>query len=450
MQSGYKSLKQEIKKTIVLALPICMGQLGHVLTSVADYTMLGHTNPLEMAGATFATSVFFPLMIFGLGFGLGLTPLVANANGAKDFEKQKKLFVTGFKVNFLIGVLILVLLLWVGRYLNVFNQPDDVINVCTKYFVLISLSIIPIMLFSALKQYLEGLQNTWTPMIISLIGNVLNIILNYLLIFDHGSYGGLGIEGAGWATLFSRTFMFLTFIGYYLYRKKLRGVLISVFKNVMNFTYLKEIINISLPISVYMFFEVTAFSAATFMMGWVSEAHIAAHQAALSLASISFVIAMGVGNAGSIRSATYLGEGSVYKIKGVVNSVVTISLVLSALFAFVFLFFNAHLPLFFVDSAETQIITLTSVLLVYAALFQFSDGLQVVFQGLLQGIGDVKIPSIIAAAAYWLIGLPLGYILTFYTTIGYSGVWIGLSVGLTFSAILQITRYKFSFKKLLS
>ena len=114
------------------------------------------------------------------------------------------------------------------------------------------------------------------------------------------------------------------------------------------------------------------------------------------------------------------------------------------------MFFNAHLPLFFVDSAETQIITLTSVLLVYAALFQFSDGLQVVFQGLLQGIGDVKIPSIIAAAAYWLIGLPLGYILTFYTTIGYSGVWIGLSVGLTFSAILQITRYKFSFKKLLS
>ena len=221
MQSGNKSLKQEIKKTIVLALPICMGQLGHVLTGIADYTMLGHTNPLEMAGATFATSVFFPLMIFGLGFGLGLTPLVANANGAKDFEKQKNLFVTGFKVNFLIGLLILVLLLWVGRYLNLFNQPDDVIDVCNKYFVLISLSIIPIMLFSALKQYLEGLQNTLTPMIISLIGNVLNIILNYLLIFDHGSYGGLGIEGAGWATLFSRTFMFLTFIGYYLYRKKL-------------------------------------------------------------------------------------------------------------------------------------------------------------------------------------------------------------------------------------
>ena len=450
MQSGYKSLSQEIKKTIVLALPICTGQLGNVLTSVADYTMLGHANPVEMAGATFATSVFFPFMIFGLGFGLGLTPLVANARGAKDFEKQKNLFVTSFKVNFLIGVLILCLLFWIGRHFNLFNQPDNVIDVCRKYFVLISLSIIPIMLFSTLKQYLEGLQNTLTPMIISLIGNVLNIILNYLLIFDHGGYGGLGIEGAGWATLFSRTFMFLTFFGYYLYFKKLRSVLISAFKNMTNFTLLKEITNISLPISVFMFFEVTAFSVATFIMGWVSEAHIAAHQAALSLASISFVIAMGVGNAGSIRSATYLGEGNLRKIGGVAKSVVTISLVLSTLFASIFLFFNDYLPLFFVDSDEKRIITLTSVLLLYAALFQFSDGLQVVFQGLLQGIGDVKIPSIIAAAAYWLIGLPLGYILTFYTNTGYTGVWIGLSVGLTFSAILQIARYKFSLRKLMS
>jgi MATE family multidrug resistance protein len=198
-----------------------------------------------------------------------------------------------------------------------------------------------------------------------------------------------------------------------------------------------------------MFFEVTAFSAATFMMGWISEAHIAAHQAALSLASISFVVLMGVGNSGSIRSATYLGEQKIVGIKNVLFSVVIISLLLSALSAFVFLFLNEDLPFLFVNANESEIVELTSCLLLYAALFQFSDGLQVVFQGLLQGIGDVKIPSIIAISSYWLIGIPLGYLLTFYTSFGYSGVWIGLTVGLTFSAIFQIIRYFYSFKRLL-
>ena len=450
MQLKLKLLKQEIKKTAYLALPISIGQLGHVLTGVADYTMLGHTNPLEMAGATFATSVFFPFMILGLGFGLGLTPLVANSNGSGDSHKLRNLFKTGFKINFLIGLLLFSLLLLISSNLYLFYQPPEVIKVCKEYFILISISIIPIMIFSALKQFIEGLQNTITPMIISLLSNVLNVVLNYLLIFDHGSFGGLGIEGAGWATLISRSLMVIAFLGFYFWRSKLRTILFSVVKDIFHFGHLNEILNIGLPISIYMFFEVTAFSAATFMMGWISEAHIAAHQSALSLASISFVVIMGVGNSGSIRSATYVGEQKLNKVKNVLVSVVIISLILSTISAVVFLVFNSSLPFLFVNSNEVQIINFTSNLLLYAALFQFSDGLQVVFQGLLQGIGDVKIPSVMAVASYWLVGIPLGYILTFHTNVGYSGIWIGLSVGLTISAILQITRYRYSFKKLLA
>ena len=159
---------------------------------------------------------------------------------------------------------------------------------------------------------------------------------------------------------------------------------------------------------------------------------------------------MGVGNAGSIRSATYVGENRLRKVKGVVISVVAISLFLSLIAAVLFLTFKDTLPLIFVNAEETQIIKLSSVMLLYAALFQFSDGLQVVFQGLLQGIGDVKIPSLIAVASYWLVGLPVGYYLTFNTEVGYPGVWIGLSLGLTISAILQITRYKYSFRNLIN
>lgn len=448
MQLKLKSLKREIKLTALLALPISMGQLGHVLTGVADYTMLGHTKPLDMAGATFATSVFFPLMILGLGFGLGLTPLVANANGARDKNKLKTLFRTSLKLNLLLGLVLFAFLFWLSGHLDWFNQPDDVLKTCKKYFLLISVSIIPIMVFQALKTFLEGLKDTLTPMIISLLSNVLNVVLNYFFIFDHGLYGGMGIEGAGWATLISRVFMVVAFIAVYLWRKRLRVIFIASLNRLTEFANLKEILNIGLPISTYMFFEVTAFSAATFMMGWISDDHISAHQAALSLASISFVICMGVGNAGSIRTATYVGEERLGKIKGVVASVVSISLFLSSIAAAVFLVFKDYLPLIFVDAQETQIVEFTSVMLLYAALFQFSDGLQVIFQGLLQGIGDVKIPSLIAIASYWLIGLPFGYYLAFHTNVSYPGVWIGLSVGLTISAILQVARYKYSFKKL--
>lgn len=450
MQLELKSLRQEIKQTAILAIPISLGQLGHVLTGVADYTMLGHTDPLQMAGATFATSVFFPVMILGLGFSLGLTPLVAKANGARDNNKLKALFRTGFKLNLILGLLLFLGLFGLGESLILFNQPPKVLAVCKNYFLLISISIIPIMLFQALKTFLEGLQDTKTPMVISLLGNILNVVLNYFLIFDHDGFGGLGIEGAGWATLIARSMMFIGFLGFYLAKPTLRAALTSLISSIVDFKYLKEILNIGLPISTYMFFEVTAFSAATFMMGWISDDHITAHQAALSLASISFVVCMGIGNAGSIRSATYVGEQKLNKIKGVVASVVIISLVLSLLAALVFLLFKDALPLIFVDAQEVQIVEFASVMLLYASLFQFSDGLQVIFQGLLQGIGDVKVPSLIAIASYWLVGLPFGYYLCFNTTVGYPGVWIGLAIGLTISATLQILRYRSSFRKLIS
>jgi|TARA_B110000261_G_scaffold23528_1_gene25232 MATE family multidrug resistance protein len=444
-----RSLLQEIKKTAVLALPISIGQLGHVLTGVADYTMLGHTVPLEMAGATFATSVFFPIMILGLGFSIGLTPLVAKANGAKDSRKVKTLFRTGFKLNLILGLLLLGVLLFFGNHLEIFNQPQEVVDVCLDYYYIISFSIIPLMLFQAFKQFVEGLQDTKTPMIISLLGNVINVILNYFLIFGWGGYEGMGIIGAGISTLIARSLMLFIFVAYFMKVEKLRALVPALFHDILELKYIKEILNIGLPISTYMFFEVTAFSAATFMMGWISEAHIAGHQVALSLASMSFVICMGVGNAGSIRSATLVGEKKIKEVRGVVRSVVFISLSLSLLFALVFFIFNEELPLIFVNESSEEIIMLASSMIWFAAIFQFSDGIQVIYQGLLQGIGDVKVPSLIAVASYWFIGLPFGCFLAFETTVGYIGIWIGLAVGLTISAVLQVTRYQFSYRKLL-
>tara|TARA_B100000683_G_scaffold269878_1_gene307689 strand:+ start:7445 stop:8806 length:1362 start_codon:yes stop_codon:yes gene_type:complete len=449
MPLSVNSIKLEIKETALLALPISLGQLGHVLTGIADYTMLGHTRPLEMAGATFATSVFFPVMILGLGFGLGLTPLVAHANGAKDEAKLMDLFRTSVKTNLVLGIVFFGFLFWLGDHLSWFNQPIDVVDTCKAYFVLIALSIIPVMLFQSFKTFSDGLKDTTTPMVISLLSNALNIVLNYLLIFDHGSFGGMGIEGAGWATLLSRLFMVVTFMFVYWRKKRFQPFFYGVFADVRKFVHLRGILNIGLPISAYMFFEVTAFSAATFMMGWIGEDYISAHQAALSLASISFVVCMGVGNAGSIRTATFVGEKKLNNLKGVVASVVLVSLCLSLVAAFIFLLFRDRLPLVFVDANEVEIIGYASVMLLYAALFQFSDGLQVIFQGLLQGIGDVKIPSFIAITSYWCIALPLGYYLAFHTAVGYSGIWVGLTVGLTFSAVLQITRYYYSYKKLM-
>lgn len=438
----------EVKPTLLLALPIAIGQLGHVLTGVADYTMLGHHDSLEMAGTTFATSVFFPIMILGLGMSIGLTPLVARANGAEDEKKAKNLFSTGLKVNAILGVLLFGILLLVAQGFEWFNQDPEVIEVCLDYYLIISVSIFPLMLFQGFKQYVEALQDTLTPMYISILCNVFNIGLNYLLIFGEWGFPELGIVGAGISTLISRVLMLLIFVGYFYWELERRKLLIQVFKTKFSRLYAKEILGIGLPISVYMFFEVTAFSAATFMVGWISKDHLSGHQIALSLASMSFVVSMGVGNAGSIRSATYLGKKQKKKISSVAIATVLITLVLSLIAALFFLLFKDDLPLIFVPSTETVIIAQASSMLILAAIFQFSDGLQVVFQGLLQGIGDVKVPSVIAIFSYWAIGLPLGYWFAFMQDFSAQGIWIGLAIGLTFSAILQALRYRYSLKRL--
>lgn len=438
----------EIKPTILLALPIAIGQLGHVLTGVADYTMLGHHDSLEMAATTFATSVFFPIMILGLGMSIGLTPLVAKANGANEKEKTGKLFSTGIKLNGILGFILFGLLIFVAQLFDYFNQDPEVIEACLDYYLIISISIFPLMLFQGFKQYVEALQDTLTPMYISVFCNVFNIGLNYLLIFGELGFPEMGIIGAGISTLASRILMLLIFVVYFLYSKERRLLIQEVIKTKLNLKLSKEILNIGLPISVYMFFEVTAFSAATFMVGWISKDHLSGHQIALSLASMSFVISMGVGNAGSIRSATFLGKKNKEKIKSVATATILITLVLSLLAASFFLLLKDMLPLIFVPASETVIIAQASSMLILAAIFQFSDGLQVVFQGLLQGIGDVKLPSVIAILSYWAIGLPLGYCFAFQYGFSAQGIWVGLAIGLTFSAILQALRYKYSLKKL--
>jgi MATE family multidrug resistance protein len=439
----------EIKKTFLLALPIGIGQLGHVLTGIADYTMLGHHDSLEMASTTFATSVFFPIMILGMGISIGLTPIVAKANGAKEKSKISRLFSTGLQLNTIIGVILFLGLLLIGENLALFDQDPEVIEGCLIYFAIISVSIIPIMISQSFKQFVEALQDTVTPMYISLFCNVFNIVLNFFLIFGYCGFPEMGIVGAGISTLASRVLMVFIFSWYFYSKPKLKTLLMNTFKTKMDLVLAKAILAIGLPISVYMFFEVAAFSAATFMVGWISKDHMSSHQIALSLASMSFVLAMGIGNAGSIMTATYLGEKKLEKIKGVAISVIMITLSLSLITALIFLLFKNQLPLIFVPSTEELIITQAASMLVLAAIFQFSDGLQVVFQGLLQGVGDVKVPSIIAVFSYWIIGLPLGYWYAFHNDMSAQGVWIGLAIGLTFSAILQILRYRHVLKQLL-
>lgn len=442
------SLSSHIKKSFLLALPIGIGQMGHVLTGISDYTMLGHYKSLDMASTTFATSVFFPIMILGIGFSIGLTPLVAKANGANNSGDYKKLFNAGFKVNLLTAFVLFLLLLLIAFNLDLFQQDEGVAENGFWYFLIISLSIFPIMIFQSCKQYVEAMQDTLTPMYFSLGSNVINVGLNYVLIFGKFGFPELGIIGAGVSTLVARLLMSVVFLLYFSRKKDLKPLLQDLYKSSWEFKKVKKILNIGLPISIFMFFEVTAFSAATFMVGWISADHLSAHQIALSLASLSFVFSLGVGNAASIRSATFFGEKNKKGIRKVAQSVLVISVGLSTVSAIFFFLFNEQLPLLFVPASETVIITQAAGMILFAALFQFSDGLQVVFQGLLQGIGDVKLPSFIAIISYWVIGLPVGYLLTFKYGYGANGVWIGLAVGLSISAILQFSRYQYSLRKL--
>ena len=425
------TLKQHLRKNILLATPVIIGQLGHIMVGVADSVMVGRVGVIPLAGATFANSIFYVLFLFGVGVSNALTPLVSST----DPDNKPRLFLllqNNILLNFLLGIGIFLIALAFSFFLDYFGQEPEVVASAQPYMWIICSSIIPVMIFQSFRQYSEGLSNTFVPMVVSIVGNLINVGLNYLLIYGKLGFPEMGLNGAGLASTISRIIMLGIMI--YASRKMWLGIVMKFSKKMM-----KQQFDLGIPLGFQYVFEIGAFATASIMIGWISAEALAAHQIAINMAAVTYMAASGIATAASIRVGNQIGARDRKNLRIAGFSSFGLAGVFMACCGLLFIVLKDVLPRLYIE--DVQVAEIASMLLVICAGFQISDGLQAVGLGVLRGLRDVRIPTFVTFLSYWIIAIPMAYLFGFVFNWGIEGVWYALLIGLTLAAVLHIWRF---------
>lgn len=440
------TIKEHFKITFTLALPVVLSQLGQVSVGVADSMMVGRLGAVDLAAASLGNSIFFVLLMFGMGVSMGITPLVSIAEGKGKMKRISALFQHGLWINILTAILLVGIILMLAQGLHFLDQPEEVVTLTIPYLLIITASMLPFMIFQTFKQFAEGLSQTKQAMYVTIFCNLVNVFLNWVLIYGKLGAPAMGLNGAGIATLISRILMPIMMGWYVIHSPRYRQFDLQLGIRKLRFFMINRILKIGLPTGFQYIFEVSAFSAAAIMMGWIGVKALAGHQIALNLASISYMMAAGLSTAGMIRVSNQIGKGNQKGMREAGMVVFGMVLVFMFTSAVIFVVFRYTLPTFYIDDLE--VIEISATLLVIAGLFQLSDGVQVVGLGVLRGMEDVKFPTIITLIAYWVLGLPLGYFLAFELEMGAEGIWYGLLIGLSITAVVLFIRFNALSKKI--
>lgn len=435
---------QYTKACLKLALPVMLTQVGQVSVNLFDNIIVGKLLGAQaLASVSLGNAVFFSIFVFALGFSLAIPPLVSEAHSRNDHNTINSVFRHGFIINMGIGLILMIIMLAAMPLLYHMDQPQEIIPDTISFLGIMTLSIVPFMAFQTLREFSEGLSFTIGVTKATIIANIINIVLNYVFIKGLFGFPPMGVKGSAIASLIARIFMMI-FLYYVLLKQpgtrryiKHFSLKLAGFSKVM----FQKMLKIGFPTALQMFFEVTAFAGAAFICGLISAHDIASHQIALSMASFTFNLSIGFSVASTVMIGRRSGERDFVGLKKVGINNLKIVFIFMAFCGLFFIIGRNILPTFFTQKEDVDVIFLASKLLIIAALFQLSDGVQVVALGILRGIQDVKIPSMITFVAYWIITIPLGYYLCVTLRMGAWGMWIALGLGLTISAILLVMRF---------
>lgn len=452
---NFSKYTKEFSYNLQLAYPVILGMLGHTLIGIVDNFMVGNLGSTELAAVSLGNSFIFIGMSLGIGFSTAITPLIAEADAEKDDKKIRTTFHHGLLLCTILGIAIFIMIVLAKPIMLLMNQPEAVVDLASPYIDWVAFSLIPVIIFQGYKQFADGLSETKYSMYAIYLANVVHVFFNYVLIYGMWGFPKLGILGAALGTVISRIMM-VVFM-HYILRKN--NAFRRYFKN---FTFkeirksiLKKIINLGLPSAMQMLFEVTLFTAAIWLSGSLGKNSQAANQIALTLASSTFMVAMGFSVAAMVRVSNAKGMKDYKQLITVARSIFLLATVVEIFFGIVFVISHNFLPHLFLNMSDasqqldnSEIILIASKLLLVAAVFQISDGLQVVVLGALRGIQDVKVPMYITFVAYWIVGFPISYYLGKHTDLEATGIWIGLLAGLTAAALFLYLRFSRITKRL--
>lgn len=450
-----KQYTKEFKYNLILASPVILGMLGHTVVAFVDNIMVGQLGTAELAAVSLGNSFMFIAMSLGIGFSTAITPLVAEADAEGNFENGKSSFKHGLFLCIILGVFLVAAVFIAKPLMYAMNQPVEVVDLAMPYLNLVAVSLFPLIVFQAFKQFSDGLSLTRYPMYATILANLVNVLLNYMFIFGKWGAPELGMIGAAIGTLVSRVVMVL-YLWFLLYKRTKSKPYVTAIKFfTLSNSMLKKVFNLGFPSALQMFFEVAIFTAAIWLSGTLGKNPQAANQIALNMASMTFMVAMGFSVVAMIRVGNQKGLKRFDELRRIAFSIFLLSTMLAVVFAVFFWIFHQSLPNLYLNydnSLElldnTEVATTAAALLLVAAVFQISDTIQVVALGALRGMQDVKIPTIITFIAYWVVGFPVMYYLGLFTEYGSMGIWIGLLAGLTVSGVLLFIRFQLLSKKL--
>ena len=427
------------KETLKLAFPIIMSQLSHIVIMITDNIVVGRYHTDALAAASLANGIMITVMLFGLGITFGITPLVAAAEATKKYHECVKLLRHGSLLYLLISLGLFLVVFLTSLFLEYFGQPPHVTELARPFLVLQGISMVPSLIFQCLKQFMEGTSNPREPMYVAMGGEVINVLLNIILVFGWMGAPELGLLGAGIGTLVAKTLMAVAVVVVFFRMKKFDIYAKHIHWKIFSGKVFKKLLKMGMPIGMQMVFEGGAVTCTTIMMGWLGAKVLAAHQIALSISAVTFMVAAGIGSAASIRTANQKGLRNKYRLQMAGKSAILIVVIFMTVCSMAVVATRFVLPTFYVQDQEVW--QIASMLLVMVAIFQVSDGVQVVAINTLRGIQDVKVPTIITLIAYWLVGIPLSYVMGFVFNFGAEGVWSGLIISLTVAAVLLTIRF---------
>lgn len=445
----FAKYKEQYRQNLTLALPIVLTHVGQILTQVADNLMVGNyggENPEPLAAVSFGGSVFSILFLASIGVAFGLTPLVGELYVQGKHRRAASLLQNGMTFYILIGLVVSAVQYASTPLLYMMGQPVEVVDMAIPYYRMMMLSMPFIMMFFSFKQFLEGTGNTKAELMVTIVSNISNILFNWIFIYGNMGMPEMGVEGAGLGTLLARVIAAVLMACYFIWHRRYRAYFkFFAFSNYSRKT-VARLLHMGLPISAQMFLESSAFIGTSIMMGWFGKTAMSANQIVGTLSNSAFMIVVSIGAATTIITSHCYGQRDIGRLTLAMKASYHIVLAWNALAAVVFIGLCRFIPTLFTANAE--VVDIAATLCIFTAFFQLSDGLQNISVGILRGLQDVKVIMPIAVIAYWLLNLPVGYVLAFVLDMGPAGLYCGFIIGLSVAGVLLMLRIHRRIKQL--
>lgn len=439
--STFTAFGGELKAVVRLAVPVVLAHLGQMAMGVVDTLMLGRVSEADLAAGGLGNSLWIGLLMFPMGVLFALDALVSQAWGAQDRQRIAGHYQRGLLTAFVFSLLLTVPMFFCGEIMALLGQPPEIIPRAGAYVRWLIISTPAALLFVAVRQTLQAMGVVRQAVLAMVVGNLVNVVANYALIFGHFGFPALGVVGSAHATNLSRWVMLAVLVA--ASWRVLEPYWIRCGALLMAKGY-RRLLSLGLPIGFQVSFEMWAFMAVALMMGNLGTRELAAHQIALNMAAITFMVPLGVGGAAATRVGNAIGRGSSDGARRAALVCLALGAGVMSLSAICFYLFPQQLARLY--TPEPGVIAVAAFLLPVAALFQVFDGLQVVGMGVLRGTADTHFPAFIALVGYWCLGLPFGWLLAFSYGWGPRGLWLGLTVGLASVALLLLVRIRIRFR----